>query len=146
MSRTYRRMTSMLLSIPLFKWPGVAETDLNRRFDHLSHILDARTQHPTRPRPPTTLPSGPSPPLSTYLPLCARIRQNHATCFGCSHTSTLHIRLRRSGWWLAKQRASAARTGCASQRAPYHTCSPPTPCTVHPETIGNTRTRTMMMK
>lgn len=44
---------------------SVAETDLNRRFDHLSHILDARTQHPTRPRPPTTLPS---PPLSTYLP------------------------------------------------------------------------------
>lgn len=42
---------------------GVAETDLNRRFDHLSHILDARTQHPTRL--PTTLPS---PPLSTYLP------------------------------------------------------------------------------
>lgn len=42
---------------------SVAETDLNRRFDHLSHILDARTQHPTRPH--TTLPT---PPLSTYLP------------------------------------------------------------------------------
>jgi len=42
---------------------SVAETDLNRRFAYLSHILDARTQHPTRP--PTSLPS---PPLSTYLP------------------------------------------------------------------------------
>jgi hypothetical protein len=42
---------------------NVVETDLNRRFDHLSHILDARTQHSTRP--PTTLPT---PPLSTYLP------------------------------------------------------------------------------
>lgn len=44
---------------------SVAETDLNKRFDHLSYILDARTQHPTRPRPPSALPS---PPLSTYLP------------------------------------------------------------------------------
>jgi hypothetical protein len=42
---------------------SVAKTDLNRRFDHLSHIPDARTQHSTRPW--TTLPT---PPLSTYLP------------------------------------------------------------------------------
>ncbi|KAH9990703.1 Mis12-Mtw1 protein family-domain-containing protein, partial [Russula vinacea] len=42
---------------------GVAETDLNRRFAHLSRTLHARTQHAARP--PTTQST---PPLSTYLP------------------------------------------------------------------------------
>ncbi|KAI0248866.1 Mis12-Mtw1 protein family-domain-containing protein [Lactifluus subvellereus] len=41
---------------------GVAETDLDRRFTHLTHILHARTQHAAAPttQPPSA--------LSTYLP------------------------------------------------------------------------------
>lgn len=42
---------------------NVAETDLDRRFAHLSHTLHARTRQASRP-PTTEL----TPPLSTYLP------------------------------------------------------------------------------
>ncbi|KAI0289721.1 Mis12-Mtw1 protein family-domain-containing protein [Russula brevipes] len=43
---------------------SIAETDLDRRFTHLSHILHARTQRATT-APPT---HQPAPALSTYLP------------------------------------------------------------------------------
>jgi hypothetical protein len=103
---------------------NVAETDLDRRFANLSHVLHARTRR--APGPPTQ----PAPTLSTFLPRRPADRQTRTTYFAPSHASKRRVRRTRSALRLAarrvrcsarrtRQRASGVSRSCRRRR-PTH--------------------------